>query len=57
LKIDQYTQTPYDLEMTVLDITKAYGLNEFPYLKSVPNRTISFKNDFGFKNQSVSAIK
>ena len=40
-----------------MDITYAYGLNEYPQLISVPNRTISFKNDFGFKNQSVSAIK
>jgi len=48
LKIDQFTQIPYDLEMTVLDITKTYGLNEIPYISTIPNRTISFKNDYGF---------
>jgi hypothetical protein len=57
LKVDENTLTAKDLEQTVLDITKTYGLNEIPPLDSIPYHQINYKNDYGIKDESVSSIK
>ena len=54
LKIDQYTQIPYDLEMTVLDITKTYGLNEIPFIKTIPNQR---ERNFIAQNKNIHCKK
>jgi hypothetical protein len=57
LKVDENTLTAKDLELTVLDITKAYGKNEIPPLDSIPYHQVNFKDDYGIEDESVSSIK
>ena len=50
LKVDEYTLISKDLELTVLDITKTYGLNDIPPLDSIPYHQINFKNNYGIND-------
>jgi len=49
--------TAKDLEQTVLDITKTYGMNEIPPLDSIPYHQINYKTDYGIEDESVLSIK
>ena len=57
MKVDENTLIAKDLELTVLDITKTYRLNDIPPLDSIPYHQINFKDNYGINDQSVSSIK
>lgn len=55
-KINHKTLKPTDLIETSLDITKTYGKEEIPPLKSIKTFTVNFAKDFGITDLTAKTI-
>ena len=56
MKIDEVTVMPKEFKETILDVTKAYGMDTAPPLDSLPVHTIDFAKDYGLNEYSAEAI-